>query len=106
MPLNAEQLLADAREWSDVADQARKLNDAVQEIAELVTTANVKALERLLSTGPHAAVDELGSALVDVMSRLKLFGPPIGELVEIAGARITTLRVEVAELVNEHGVDE
>jgi hypothetical protein len=101
MPRDPEQVLADAHEWSGVADAARKINDTVQELAELVAGSNVRAVERLLAEGPHAAVDELGATLVEVMKRLTLFGPPIGELVESAGARITTLRIEAARLAAE-----
>lgn len=106
MPRDPEQLLAAAREWHDVTEQTRTINELVDELAELATTANVRALERLLGEGPHGAVDELGGALVAVMERLVKFGPPIAELVSIAGARIVSLRVELAELVGDGEVDQ
>jgi hypothetical protein len=106
MPRDPEQILGDAKEWAGIADVARTLNDLVQGLAELVTTGNVRALERLVAQGPGYAVDELGRVLVEVMAGLTRFGEPIGELVSTADARITTLRIEVAGLTAELGGDE
>ncbi len=104
MPRSANQALADAHEWSSVADQARRLSELQQAMSDRITSAHVRAIERMAAEGTHGAVDELGQALVDVIELVARMGEPIGELVSSASARITTLRIEVADLRDELGL--
>lgn len=98
MPRTPEALMMEAGEWYAVCDLVLELNRCLGAIGDDASGASVNALEALARDGVNGALEAQGDALTRVLERVVKMQTPVLALVKLAGDRMTTLRVEAAEL--------
>lgn len=102
MPRNPEQILIDADDWRSVALTVGRFHALVAEAADACVSASAESVARVMAGDPFASAEVLAEANAGHMAKLAEIQNELAPLLDLATARITTLRVEVAELMAEH----
>lgn len=99
MPRSPETILVDADDWRCVALVVGKLHALIAEAADACVSASAESVARVLAGDPLASAEVLAAANAGHMSKLSELQNELAPLLDLATARITTMRVEVAELM-------
>jgi hypothetical protein len=101
MARTVEAILLEAEEWYAIVGNLLELNGKLGSIGDKATSAAVNAIAALTRDNVAGAVEAQSSALGEVLELVVEAQPALLSMVKVAGDRVTTLRVEAAELQAE-----
>lgn len=101
MPRTVDALLIEAEEWQAVVELVCELNAALGGVGDDATSGAVNAVGAIARGDLLGVVESQGSALQRILERVVEVQPALLRLVKVAGDRVSTLRVEAAELRRE-----